>query len=274
MKKFSERKGYTPVSDIIQIDTMTDALRNCLWNVLDIAIWSMPGFVSDFVSRPGRINRFSQILWARYFKRPIDSRPSSDRKILSSIRSYFFSCEWYQVYDLLEFIISECGHYIPKNLSERLNANLESELAGYRFVNGYVTDITTQEEAKTIEEATRDPDLAGVSAHIDRALSLYSDRSNPDFRNSIKESISAVEAIARVASGRDKATLADALKTIEKDGRLHTSLKGGFLKLYGYTSDEQGIRHAMLYEPNLTAADARYFLISCSAFVNYLKSQI
>ena len=274
MKKFSQRKGFTPVSDIIQIDTMTDALRNCLWNVLDTVIWSIPGFVSDLYEYSGKINQFSLILWARYFKRPIDSRPESDREILKSIRSYFFSCEWYQVYDLLEFIVSECGQYIPRDLSEYFNEVLESELAGYRFVNGYVTDITTREEARTIEEATTEPELAGVSAHINRALSLYADRSNPDFRNSIKESISAVEAIARVVSGRDKATLSDALKSIEKDGRLHTSLKGGFLKLYGYTSDEQGIRHAMLYEPNLTAADARYFLISCSAFVNYLKAQI
>ncbi len=125
-----------------------------------------------------------------------------------------------------------------------------------------------------IEESIRDSELAGVSAHIDRALALYADRENPDFRNSIKESISAVEGIARVVSGNDKATLGDALKAIEKNGQLHTALKEGFLKLYGYTSNEQGIRHAMLDEPNLTQADARYFLVSCSAFVNYLKVQI
>lgn len=46
------------------------------------------------------------------------------------------------------------------------------------------------------------------------------------------------------------------------------------MKLYAYTSDEGGIRHAMLDEPNLTAADARYFLLSCTSFVNYLKSQL
>ena len=31
---------------------------------------------------------------------------------------------------------------------------------------------------------------------------------------------------------------------------------------------------AMLDEPNITAADARYFLVSCSSFTNYLKSQL
>ena len=80
--------------------------------------------------------------------------------------------------------------------------------------------------------------------------------------------------MARIVSEQENATLGDALKSIEKAGHLHPSLKEGFLKLYGYTSNEQGIRHAMLDEPNITAADARYFLISCSSFVNYLKAQI
>ncbi|WP_372526833.1 hypothetical protein [Piscinibacter sp.] len=51
-------------------------------------------------------------------------------------------------------------------------------------------------------------------------------------------------------------------------------MKDGFVKLYGYTSDEQGIRHAMLDEPDLHAADARFFLLSCTSFVNYLKAQL
>ena len=35
MKTFSERKGLTPVSEIIQTNSMNEALRNSLWNVLD-----------------------------------------------------------------------------------------------------------------------------------------------------------------------------------------------------------------------------------------------
>ena len=69
-----------------------------------------------------------------------------------------------------------------------------------------------------------------------------------------------------------KATLAEALKAIEKRGKLHPSLREGFSKLYGYTNDAGGIRHAMLDEPNLSMADARYFLLSCTSFINYLKS--
>jgi len=272
MKTFSERKGLKPVSEIIQIDSMNEALRNPLWNALDVALWSTDDFIHRQYGQP-HIEPLSRSLWFRYFKKPIDSRPDRGHKILAVIRVYFFSCQWNEAYDFLEFIVSERERFNPR-LAEFLNMILERELSGYRFVAGHLTDVTSHEELTAIEEAARDSRFSGVSAHIHRALELYADRENPDYRNSIKESISAVESMARLVSGSDKATLGDALKAIEKSGQLHPALKEGFLKLYGYTSDEQGIRHAMLDEPNLTAADARYFLVSCSSFVNYLKSQL
>jgi hypothetical protein len=101
-----------------------------------------------------------------------------------------------------------------------------------------------------------------------------SSKVNPDYRNSIKESISAVEAMARVVTGDQKATLGDALKTLETRGALHPAMKEAFSKMYGYTSNAEGIRHALVSESNVTQADARYFLVVCSAFVNLLKAQV
>ena len=152
----------------------------------------------------------------------------------------------------------------PPNLHVRPRAPLAKLLYFERssFGTGRVTDVVSQEEIN-IEEAAKDT-----------RFSTHKENLNLDYRNSIKESISAVESIARAISGSDKATLGNALRTIEKKGQLHRALKEGFLKLYGYTSDKQGIRHAMLDEPNITAADARYFLVSCSSFANYLKSQL
>jgi len=272
MKTFSERKGLKPVAETIQIDSMSDALRNSLWNVLDVSLWSTENFIYRQHGAP-HIEELSKSLWFHYFKKPIDSRPDRASKILLAIREYFFSCKWNEVYDFLEFVVAERAQPNPR-LADRLNLVLERELAGYRFVGGHLADITNQQELAMIETAASDSRFAGVSAHIERALQLYSDRANPDYRNSIKESISAVEAMARIVAVAEKATLGDALKAIERAGKLHPALKEGFLKLYGYTSDEQGIRHAMLDEPNVTAADARYFLVSCSSFVNYLKSQL
>ena len=48
-------------------------------------------------------------------------------------------------------------------------------------------------------------------------------------------------------------------------------MKAAFEKLYGYTSDASGVRHAgKLGGPDSTFEEAKFMLVSCSAFVNYL----
>ena len=54
---------------------------------------------------------------------------------------------------------------------------------------------------------------------------------------------------------------------------IHGALKAAFVKLYGYTSDADGIRHAILDEPNVDFDEAKYMVVVCSAFVNYLASK-
>jgi hypothetical protein len=73
----------------------------------------------------------------------------------------------------------------------------------------------------------------------------------------------------------EKATLGDALKQLEKRGlSIHPCLKTAFSKLYGYTTDQGGIRHAEgMFESNVTFEEAKFMLVSCSAFINYLIAE-
>lgn len=277
MTSFSQRKGIKPTAEVMQVGSMNDELRSSLWNALDVAFWSTKDFVFAQYGY-GEIEEFSRQLWFNYLKKPVDSRPGyghSNRGslILNEIRSYFFACTWNEVYDFLEFLVSMSARQKPR-LPDYLNTFLTREFAAYRFIEGRVVDITDEQERAMLEEALGDQKFGGVASHLARALQLLSDRTNPDYRNSIKESVSAVEAMARITAGVPKATLGEALKVLERSGRLHPVLKEAFSKLYGYTSDEQGIRHAMLDEPNITQADAKYFLLSCTSFVNYLKANV
>ncbi|HAH4962918.1 TPA: hypothetical protein HH430_004721, partial [Escherichia coli] len=89
------------------------------------------------------------------------------------------------------------------------------------------------------------------------------------------ESISAIESLCRKITGNDKGTLGACLKAIEEKGYIHSAMKGAFSQLYGYTSDQGGIRHALTEEDvNPTLAEAKFMLVTCSAFSNYLLSKI
>lgn len=269
--RFSERMGFRPVADVIQVDGMNKSLRNGIWNVLHTIYFGRADFLDrDRYGGEPRIKRFSRILWADYFKLPVDKRSVYNSAILKEIREYFFNCGWSEVYDFVEF----CVAYYGDTLVVPLNSMLERELAGYRIIDGKVAPISSTEEVKTIQEAVGDNTFPGASAHLKTALDHLSRKTNPDYRNSIKESISAVESVSCAITGSKSAMLTDALKELAEKHSLHGALKDGFIKLYGYTSDSDGIRHAMLDESQLTQADAIYFLVSCSAFVNYLKSKI
>jgi hypothetical protein len=267
---FSQRKGHKPISEIIQRDSVSDELRNTLWNMLDLLVWQDKDFMNVQHGQTG-MEKYSTILWLYYFKKPVDTRPDSTYKTLQSIRSYFFSCQWYEVYDFVEFTL----RYLKSDeITKIINDVLEQELSAYRFVGDIFTDITDQQEIEMLENAITDKDFPGVAAHLRRALELLSERESPDYRNSIKESISAVESLAKIITGKPKATLGEAIGIIERQGKIHPALLEAFTKLYGYTSDKGGIRHAMLEDPNLTASDAKFFLISCTSFTNYLKSKL
>lgn len=268
--KFSERIGLFQVDTSLQTHEINDNLRNSLWNVLDVFIWSRERFLWVQYGNAD-IEDFSKSLWFHYFKKPIDTRPDSTYDILEAIRRYYFKCNWYEVYEFIEFVLLEMKN---KRLNSAINIMLERELSGYRFIETAFVPVTDEIEVEAVQKALTEGPFSGVRAHLQQALQHLARHDTPDYRNSIKESISAVESMAREVTGNPKATLGDALAILEKDGKLHPALKRGFAAIYGYTSDEEGIRHAMLDEPQLSVSDAKFFLVSCATFINYLKSKI
>lgn len=213
--KFRERIGMADVNSVIQTSGMSIELRNSLWNVLDLYIWRRSNFLYCQHGE-AEIYGFARELWFRYFKQPIDTIPTryaSD--VLNVIRSYFFDCEWVEVYEFIEFILSRCN---IKGLFEAVNDVLAKELSGYRIIGGLFVPVTDQSEVEAVQDALIGIPYVSVQAHLRQAMANLSRRESPDYRNSIKESISAVEAMAREISGNPKATLGDALAVLERSG--------------------------------------------------------
>lgn len=271
---FSERKGYVTARDTLQLESMSDELRAGIWNVLRIHVFDIQ---YEDMLRSDEFRHFARRLWADFFRVPIEGAPANyNASAVLHLFKIFKEMKWHRVYDFVEYVLNypNYPYYYDRTAAVKaLNLVLERESSGYRFVGNTITDITSDIEIAAIEAVATDESFAGAQEHIRCALELLSDRENPDYRNSIKESISAVESMAQVITNNPKTTLGAALKALERNGEIHGSLKSGLSSLYGYTSDEGGIRHAMLEEPNVTADDARFFLVVCSAFVNYLKSK-
>ncbi len=279
MNSFSQRLGLKPIRTVIQREAADEPLRNALWNCLTMCYWQYSH--DNISSLPGGLKRLYHRIWVDHYKERFDEIPPYAPNLIIKVKKDFLTLEWNEMFDILDFVPNNYeepnlrdGHLNETNQKFISSANnfLEQHLSAYRFVNMHLTEITSEEEISSIEEAVAGNLTGGaVQTHLKRALELFADRKNPDYRNSIKESISAIEAYAAILTNDPKATLGQALKEIEKTHELHPALKKAFSNLYGYTSDESGIRHFLLEESTLKQEDAKFMLVACSAFVNYLS---
>jgi hypothetical protein len=276
MTLFSQRKGITPLKKEFQRESMDIELRNRLWSVLKITVWDK---YSEQEYNREIVHGILDAIWFNYFKIPLDTRPkyydaySQEQTAYGKCRRYFFDAKWYEVYDFIEFLIKTIPSPWANELRDFCNAILEKENAAYRILEDKVTEITDETEIAAIEDAL-EINIEPVANHLKRSLELMSDRKEPDFRNSIKESISAVEACCQNIVGNPKATLGDALKKIKASAIIHPALEKGFSAIYGYTSDSGGIRHALTDGDEIPSyADAKFMLVACSSFINYLLTK-
>jgi hypothetical protein len=122
--------------------------------------------------------------------------------------------DWRAVYDFIEFVASSLRFKGDTDqLTARFNAALEKHLSAYRFVGTILAPITSEEEITAVEQAmSHGGQFKPVVAHLETALARLADRASPDYRNSIKESISPVEAVCQFITGDPKATLGQALR--------------------------------------------------------------
>ncbi len=270
--KFSERIGKTPIKTGIQLDSMDNELRNSLWNIVTIFL-VQPMEQKQWLEYSG-YKGIVERMWFSFFKEPTDQISVSTEQISAELRKRFFKGDYLYVYDFIDFLATlDDGPLNKHKFIEACNFVLKRELSGYRFVNEQLAPITNEGEILEIEKAfqsTSEKGLRGVKIHLEEALNKLSDKKNPDYRNSIKESISALEALCQIITGDTKAELGKALKAIKEKMPIHPALEQGFIKIYGYTSDGDGIRHALLDETSLDQEDALFMLISCSSFINYL----
>ena len=143
----------------------------------------------------------------------------------------------------------------------------------FRVVDAAVIcPIGSDEEAQTITNAFGDLKVAGLTGSKEHLKNAAEALTTGDFAGSVRESIHAVESAVRVLEPSGE--FSKALSKLEQKTNIHGALKKGFLALYGFSSDEQGIRHPLLEKqaPAVDEADAMFMIGACAAFLSYLST--
>jgi hypothetical protein len=280
--RFSQKIGMSSVRDLIQVESIDKKLENRLWNTIQNNFFDKIGVdVNYSVNKKSDLGQLFSFIWEEFYGNLIDEIPERNNDEISTLRfieylkKWFFDSQWFEKYDFLEFL-SEIDIQGEIGFTEKCNDSLKREMSAYRLVDGCIVQITSEEEIKEIEDAIFNSNKwEPVNIHLKSAINYFSNRENPDYRNSVKEAISAIESLCVIITGDSKATLGPTLGVIEKQYKIHGALKSAFTSLYGYTSDAGGIRHKLLTDDIVVSMeDAKFMLVSCSAFINYLKVKI
>ncbi|RYE20577.1 MAG: hypothetical protein EOP45_10800 [Sphingobacteriaceae bacterium] len=268
---FGKRLGFEPVEIPFQVQSLNSKTRVDLWNAHYIFI-QKPIEGAAYSDKPlGRINKLS---WIHFFNLPLDDYPQYESAVGNYAKRYITTADWYKIYEFFEFILDNIStaEFSKKRYHDFISSKLLENNSAYTLVNDRFVPVMNESEINEISRAqqlAKKYKLNGVQEHLNSAIELIAKKPSPDYRNSIKESISMVEAISRIIEPSEN-TLGKALNKLDKNQKINSTLKSAFEKLYAYTNDKNGIRHALMDEQLIDTEDARFFLISCSAFTNYL----
>lgn len=279
MAMFSERYWYVNVSDVIIREKITPEIQNAICSCFD----RLEQIMRESTYDDQAYMDLEKYLWVFFLNKRENKFYTYNGYHIVATNFIESDIDWYKKLDLIEATIkylyafekNPMYHPIVDEFSHQLNFEFERHKFAYRVIGKEIVEITSKNEIVSIETALA-TSSKNVQLHLNKALELYSLRPVGDYRNSIKEAISAVEAFCRDKTG--ERTLGQALKHLENNGVLIPSLlKSAFDKLYAYTNQpDTGIRHALMddegkYTPS--SEEALFMLISCSAFINYLNSK-
>ena len=268
---FSQANGYEELPQPLALEEISDDARRKLWDLLWDSAWyesrGTPVLDSAWIDLFKSSHReFLELPADEYKPDPLTLRNRYKSIILWNLPlnrlfdlwQVFLrhdSCPWSFIEGTVD-IFKEC----------RLAYVVDT------FDPPTILPAATPQEGEALQYALRqlrEENYSGAETHLREAGIQIN---GGEWAESVRESIHAVESVARVLDPRDANTLDSALKSLEKQIRIHPALKDAFSKLYGYTADEKGIRHSLLEDDTspVDRDEAMFMLGACASFVTYL----
>jgi hypothetical protein len=264
---FAQAEGAKPLPAQLKRTEVSKELRAVLWNYIyreleetaDRDTWTYVGDPWRKVLRDVHVYLFHQ---------PADEFVANFQEAAEAVKGVFMGGDYLLIYGWLQHVLRLRA--IP-DFDKRIDRILVYCRSPYRVVApDVIAPVGSDQEAKTVEKALADLNSAGLAGGREHLKSAAAELGAGNFADSVRENIHAVESIVKVLEPHGD--FSKALVKLEAKTNIHSALKKGFLAIYGFSSDEQGIRHPLLEKntADVDEADALFMIGACSAFVSYL----
>lgn len=281
---FSQRAGEAPLPEALRAGELSTKFRNHIWRALKTTVDGC--CLYDYLEGGywGECFDSSEegVFWETCFfdyhfhllnmphDEISDPDPATVRKWLKDL---IFQAACHETITVLEHVLR--SPKVPQHLVEKVTACFE--MAPYcvdRSGEPVCIFPTTSEEMKAHVARSlaniNQSELTGAKTHFRNSAQQLN---NGDYAVSIRNSIDAVASAARKIDPDAAKDLGPALNSLERRGVIkHRALTAAFKKLYGYTSDEQGIRKPLIGQESADVGfdEAIFMYGACVSFVDYL----
>jgi hypothetical protein len=266
---FEQAEGIAPLPSQLKQQEISNEFRAILWAELHQRFKDdeIPDSFGSTLGMPWR--RILCDLHVFREHQPVDEFSEAFDDAVGRAKGIVFKGQWSAVLGWLEFVLKHPA--CPDDLAAKIDAIMRHcRLAYGIFDEQVISPIGSAAERANIERAFADlaaKEFHGARAHLRNAAEALTQGKTAD---SIRESIHTVESVVTVLE--PSGDFGKALARLEGKTRIHGALKKGFTSIYGFTSDESGLRHALLDAPAsaVDETDALFMIGACAAFVSYL----
>ena len=275
---FSQAQGIDPLPQPAALGELSQQARVSLWNIiyrrLRAAARRESGLYGseDYITEPWETILLHYHIF--HLHKPADEFSSAYEAHASEIKKLFLHGAFNQVFDFLQVVLRHPS--TPHEFRDSVSSVLRYCMCAYTVIEDgpTIVPISLPEQRKSIQDAFRvlKPGLfKGARSHLRKSAECIN---NGDLAGSVRESIHAVESVARRLNADAEKSLKPALDALSQKAPLHPAFKRGIENLYGYTSDEDGIRHALLGEQEKVDIDDAVFMFgACTSFTAYLVNK-
>ena len=288
---FSQRHDYEPLPEPMQLEELSDGLRREIWNATHHFLkidrsgndpsMGMLGAVPDRRTLNIIRNVLGEFLQLPHDEIDANVRFNERHSKYNETKEIILRGAADRVLHLIKIIANLSGE--PKGTTEfiyTIQHQFEKHAAAYWLDTSRrpfrFCPRSSQEQGEATQQAIERLDEASMGGAVTHLRDASEHIRLQQYGDSIADSIHAVESVARKIDPQANKTLTPALDSLEHAGLLnHLALKQGFEKLYGYTSDEQGIRHALLDKdsPDVGLDEAMFMFGACASFAAYLVNK-
>ncbi len=276
---FSQREGEVPLPEPLQLEHLSINFRNYLWSILDASLES--GIYDSYYTQEFSSDELGEF-WQNFswsvqidiLKKPHDEHDKNSEYLHQYLRKLILFGKYDEVITITEHLLRHPD--IDDALSTAIG-KLFFDSSAYLIDKSSkpicIVPTTSKEMKKCVQAALNNinqSDLPGAREHLRKAAEEFKSQ---EYAASVRESIHAVESAARTIAPEPSKGLGPALNALKKNGLIkHPALIEGFKKFYGYTSDEEGIRHSWVGANSSTVEfdEAMFMYAACVAFVDYL----